>query len=102
MRFPRAEPRSLRDLAPTAFVHLSGEDPSQIVAQYDGWDAALTGLEPGDVIIQHVTLSVPPEVPAGRYFLRAGLYSPQTGQRLPVRGDATDFVTLGEVEIVAP
>ena len=82
-----------------AFVHLSAEDPGQILAQYDGWETALRGLERGDVIVQRVTLTVPQDAAAGAYYLRAGLYSPQSGQRLPISGAAQDFVTLGGVEV---
>lgn len=81
-----------------AFVHLSGADPSQIVAQVDGWDTAVTTLEPGDIIIQRLTLTLPPDVPPGDYFLRVGLYSPQTGQRFSLAGKIDDFVTLGPVD----
>lgn len=83
-----------------AFVHLSGADPGQIIAQYDGWEAALSGLEAGDRITQRITLSVPAEAPPGTFYLRAGLYSPQSGRRLPVTGVDEDFSTLATVEIV--
>lgn len=77
-----------------AFVHLSGQEPGQIVSQYDGWGTALTGLEAGDLIVQHVVLPVPVSTPSGNYALRLGLYSPQTGQRLAIVGETADFVTL--------
>lgn len=83
-----------------SFVHLSGEDPGEIVAQYDGWETALSGLERGDVISQRVTLAVPAETATGRYYVRAGLYSPQTGHRLPASSGG-DMVTLGAVDVVA-
>jgi hypothetical protein len=85
-----------------AFVHLSGADPAQIVAQYDGCGAALTGLERGDIIIQQITLSLPSDLPAERTYLRTGLYSPQSGRRLPIEGEEADYVTLGELEVNAP
>ena len=82
-----------------AFVHLSGADPAQIVTQYDGWDTAVTGLEAGDLITQRITLWLPPGVEPGEWFLRAGLYSPQTGQRFPLAGGPADFVTLGSLVV---
>ncbi len=84
-----------------AFVHLTGEDAGQIVAQYDGWGAAITGLEDGDVVVQHVALPVPENAPAGIYYLRTGLYSPQTSDRLKVRieGRETDFVILSPISL---
>lgn len=99
---PMPAPATASPLA--AFVHLSGEDPADIVAQYDGWDVALAGLEPGDLISQRVTIPIPAGTLPGVYYLRAGLYSPQSGQRLPLRfstpGEATaDMVTLTAVTI---
>ncbi len=82
-----------------AFVHLSGIDPAQIAAQYDGWDTAVTTLELGDIIIQKITLRPSPDMEAGEWFLRAGLYSPQTGQRFPLANGSGDFVTLGSLVV---
>ncbi len=82
-----------------AFVHLSGADPAQIAAQYDGWDTAVTPLEPGDVVTQRITLRPPSGMAAGEWFLRAGLYSPQTGRRFPPAGASADFVTLGSLMV---
>ncbi|MBE2225285.1 MAG: hypothetical protein IAF02_27355, partial [Anaerolineae bacterium] len=81
-----------------AFVHLSGADPSQIIAQYDGWPTALSGLESGDIIAQPVTLFVSSEAPSADYFVRVGLYSPQSGQRLVV-SDGSDVVVVGQVAV---
>src|SRR5690606_25395903 len=83
-----------------AFVHLSAEDPALIVAQYDGWEAALAGLEPGDLIAQEITLPIAGDVAPGRYFLRAGLYSPQTGQRL-LLNEGEDMITLQPLDVKA-
>ncbi len=83
--------------APLAsFIHLSGADPAHIIAQADGWPTALSGLEPGDVIAQPVTLFIPPDALPGDYFLRVGLYSPQSGRRLllPDGGDAVMVNTV--------
>ncbi len=66
----------------SAFVHISGEAPSQIIAQYDGWPTALAGLEADDIIAQPVSLFLPPETAPGAYVVRVGLYSPPSGQRL--------------------
>ena len=88
-----------------AFVHLSATaDPTQIVAQFDGWPAALTGLEPGDVVIQPVVLQVSPAAPEGDYVVRVGLYSPQSGLRLPlVSPDGVgDSLNLAPLVVAAP
>ncbi len=86
-----------------AFIHVSSaSDQSDIVAQYDGWETALTGLETGDIITQSVQVQVPEDTPPAVYQLRVGLYSPQSWQRLPVvwSGEATDSVTLGPITVV--
>jgi hypothetical protein len=86
-----------------AFIHLSSaEDPSDIVAQYDGWETAVTGLETGDMINQSVQLQVPDDTPPGSYRIRVGLYSPQSWQRLPVTwaGEMADFITLTPIRVV--
>jgi hypothetical protein len=76
-------PRPSQAAPLAAFVHLSAAtDPAQIVAQFDGWPTAVTGLETGDVIAQPVTLTIRPDTPPGDYVVRVGLYSPQTGERL--------------------
>jgi len=87
-----------------AFVHLSGADPAQIVAQFDGWPAALTGLEPGDIIVQPVTLTVQETAVPVDYTMRVGLYSPQSGQRLPLISPvgAGDAFQLASVQIAPP
>ena len=87
-----------------AFIHLSSpDDPGNIVAQYDGWETALTGLETGDVISQSVQLQVSGATPPDTYQLVVGLYSPQTWQRLPVTSTAetVDSVTLSSIEVLS-
>ncbi len=95
-------PRPSQAAPLAAFVHLSAaNDPSQIVAQFDGWPTALSGLEPGDVIAQPVTLTVSPTAPFGDYVIRLGLYSPQSGQRLPlVTHPPADALELLRLELL--
>lgn len=81
-----------------AFVHLSGDDPADILAQHDGWGAALTGLERGDLIRQRVTLQVPQESERDSYYIQVGLYSPQSGRRLAVSDRNESYVRLGPFE----
>jgi hypothetical protein len=80
------------------FVHVSGEDPSQIIAQYDGWPTALSGLETGDIIVQPVTLFLSPDAPRGDYFARVGLYSSQSGQRLSLITGG-DSIEVGVIRV---
>ena len=63
-------------------MHLTGEQPHQILAQYDGWETAVRSLEPGDVIAHRVSIPIDETVPPGDYNLLLGLYSPQNARRL--------------------
>ncbi|HZD10193.1 MAG TPA: hypothetical protein VE553_02545, partial [Candidatus Binatia bacterium] len=89
---PQPAPATAPPLA--AFVHLTGEDPADILSQYDGWGAALTGLEAGDIVRQRVTLQLPDSPLLDAYYVQVGLYSPQSGERLSLQ-DNTTFVRLG-------
>lgn len=90
------------------FLHVTGADAADIVAQYDGWPVALRGLESGDIIRQPVTVTLGDDLEPGVYPLLAGLYLPQDGTRLAVvipesAPDAPqDHLRLGEVEVVDP
>lgn len=84
-----------------AFVHLTDDDSGQIVAQYDGWGAAHSGLESGDIVIHRIEIPVPAGTPPGGYSLQTGLYSPQTSGRLSalIDGEPVDFVRLAAVVV---
>jgi len=85
----------------SVFVHLVDGDPTKMVAQYDGWETALRGLEPGDVIAQHANLDIGAPVKPGKYDLLVGLYSPQDGARLTVNGPQgqIDHVVVGQIDV---
>ena len=99
---PMPQPAPTRGEPISAFVHVVDGDPAKQVAQADGWDVALAGLEPGDVIVQQFTLNFSGDVAPKEYQLLAGLYSPQDGSRLPVTqpGSApTDHVNMGTITL---
>ncbi len=73
------------------FTHLLNEQ-GQIVAQYDGLDAASATLQPGDVFIQLHPLTVPDA--GGPFALQIGLYTLPGGQRLTHTGQPADVLTL--------
>jgi hypothetical protein len=67
----------------TVFVHLL-DQKGQIVAQHDRQSVLADTLQPGDVFMQLHSIDLPAELPPGSYRLSIGLYSSETGQRLPL------------------
>jgi 4-amino-4-deoxy-L-arabinose transferase-like glycosyltransferase len=102
---PMPMPSPIRGEAISAFVQLATRTSGTVMAGYDGWDVALRGLLPGDVLVQHVEIDLPENLPVGMYSLFAGLYSPQDGQRLQFSLDAeiplgpTDMIPLGDLDV---
>ena len=99
---PMPQPAPTRGEPISAFVHVVDGDPAKQVAQADGWDAALTGLEPGDIMAQQFTLNFGGDVAPKEYQLLTGLYSPQDGSRLPVTepgAEPSDHVDLGKITV---
>ncbi|MFN8534688.1 MAG: glycosyltransferase family 39 protein [Dehalococcoidia bacterium] len=84
------------DLA--VFVHLVGPD-GRPVAQHDSRPASglspTRGWRPGEVVLDHHRLSVPPGVPAGDYRIIVGLYQPPAGPRLLTAGGDSVTVLAG-------
>ena len=71
----------------TAFTHIVGPDGRL----YGGWDRPLgEGFYPssqwpaGEVFRGEYMLPISREAPPGLYFIEVGLYSPETGDRLPI------------------
>jgi hypothetical protein len=88
----------------TGFVHLRDETGAT-VAQRDGQplDGAYptSHWQPGEIVIDPITLTLPEELPSGQYSLFTGLYQLDTLARLPVIDDTTgeNAIFLGEVTI---
>ena len=95
------QPAPTRGAPISAFVHLVDGDPAAKVAEFDGWQTALRGLEPGDIIAQHVTLNVAEDAAPKHYDLLVGLYSPQNWQRLTTvqEGEERDYAVAGTIEV---
>jgi hypothetical protein len=95
-------PAPTRGEAISAFLHVvDAADAERRVAQFDGWEVALRGLEEGDRIVQRVELTIGEDAAPGRYTLLAGLYSPQDGQRLPLLGDTPgDVAEVGALTVL--
>jgi 4-amino-4-deoxy-L-arabinose transferase-like glycosyltransferase len=93
----------------SVFVHLLDSEGG-IVAQHDGQPVG--GMRPttswtvGKNVGDKHGLLIPDDVLPGEYRLEAGMYVPDTGQRLTVAGSAAgstgDAVSLGTVRIIAP
>jgi hypothetical protein len=86
------------------FLHLV-DGQGQPLAQQDkgpgirGKEPTTTWL-PGEVVTDPVDLSLPLDLPPGRYTLRIGMYLPPLGPRLPVvDGGGQDFVDIGVIEV---
>ena len=85
----------------SAFIHVVDGDPTKQVAQYDGWETALRGLEPGDVIVQQADIEIGDQVQPNKYAVLIGLYSPQNGARLMVNTaqGPVDAVNVGQLRV---
>ncbi|MBE2199815.1 MAG: hypothetical protein IAE79_14465 [Anaerolinea sp.] len=79
------------DLA--AFVHLL-VDGTTTVTQHDGFDAAPSTLQPGDVVVQYHILPLPETLPDRRMTLQVGLYERDNGRRLRQDGSQADSIIL--------
>lgn len=86
------------------FVHLIGPDGALLTQDdqipLDGF-LPTTLWQPGQVIVDTYTLTVPATAPAGTYTLLAGMYDEATLQRLPVQQNGTpvgDAIQLGTIE----
>jgi hypothetical protein len=92
------------DVSYRVFLHLLQPDGSLLV-QSDGepvnWTRPTTGWAPGEVILDQRTLEIPADAPPGQYKLVAGLYDPDTKQRLSL-SDGTDVVPITPITLEAP
>jgi hypothetical protein len=75
------------------FVHIddaSGQTVKVADGPATGGRYPMYFWEPGELVIDRRAVIVPLDTPPGRYRLTLGLYQPQTGERLPVRGGDPD------------
>jgi hypothetical protein len=99
--------QELMDVSYTVFVHLLDES-GQIRGQVDrppvGGARPTTSWLAGEVVVDAYEVTVPPDVPPGRYTFAVGMYELATLQRLPAFDAAgqhlpDDRVLLGQVEV---
>lgn len=85
----------------TVFVHLVDGD-GEIARQADhmplGRVMPAGTWRPGEVVREASHIVLPPDIAPGAYELRAGMYSPKTGERLRLDSGG-DFVTLGKLTV---
>jgi hypothetical protein len=79
------------------FIHLTNEE-GEIVAQYDGLDAAAATLRRDDRFLQRHVIDFPGNLEPGSYFLTLGLYRRGDGRRLPINTGG-DVVRLGRCDL---
>jgi len=75
------------------------------VAVGDGLGVPLDQWRAGQIIIQRHTLALPPETPAGTYWIQTGAYTFPDLQRLPILQNGAsvgDRILAGSVEVSAP
>lgn len=75
------------------FVHLL-DGAGNVVAQHDGLDVRLNGLQPGDEWAQLHAIPLPKALPPGNYALQLGVYDAHTLIRLPLANLPTDRILL--------
>lgn len=92
----------------SVFIHVVDE-AGDIIAQSDHWPGGLPTniLDVGQVVIDRAVIEIPMAVAPGSYQMRVGLYSAESGLRLPVissaTGHSTDYVTLPvALDVVSP
>lgn len=85
-----------------AFTHLY-RTPTEVLAQQDQLDVYGPSLKPGDVFVQsHEFVTVPPDTPAGSYWIAEGLYHKDGGKRWPIYAggqQVADRIFLTQVQV---
>jgi hypothetical protein len=83
------------------FLHLKGPD-GQIHAQADFFpQLPTTAWIKGDRLLDQADLAIPPGLLPGPYTLIAGMYEPDSGERVPVQTESSlsDHVILEVIEL---
>ncbi len=84
------------------FVHLQAADGT-LAAQSDGvpadWTRPTTGWLPGEYVADSRSLRLPADLASGEYTLWAGLYRPDTGERLTTAEFPDGQVAVGRLRV---
>jgi hypothetical protein len=88
----------------TVFVHVLGAD-GQLVAQADSQPQSgsypTSFWDEGEVVEDSHPIMIPAEIPPGQYAIEIGLYRLDTGERLPVNGDARGVIDVAQLPVGA-
>jgi len=82
------------------FLHVLN-DRGEVVAGDDREDFNFSTLGQDERLIQVSQVTLPPDLPPGRYAVEIGWYNPITGERLK-RDDGSDLYLLPALEVIAP
>lgn len=86
----------------SAFVHLA-TPTGELIGQADyllgGWLYPTSTWPKGYLFSMPSLMFIPPDAPPGAYQLRVGIYRADTGERLPLTGEQTDFAVLSTLTV---
>ena len=83
-----------------AFLHLM-DAAETLRAQHDGLDSVAQYWQPGDYVVQSHWISLPPDLPAGAYTLRLGMYDRETLAPYPPL-DGRAYIEVGTIYVQQP
>jgi hypothetical protein len=82
------------------FLHVL-DDRHKVVTGDDREDLNFATLNAGAAFWQISQLTLPDDLPSGRYAIEIGWYDPETGERL-MCDDGADRFLLDPIEVIAP
>ncbi len=82
------------------FLHILN-DKGEVIIGDDREDLNFATLSGGTSVWQISQLTLPGDLPPGRYQVEVGWYDPETGERLK-RADGSDRYLLSSLEVTAP
>jgi len=80
------------------FVHFEDEN-GKLVFQQNHQLAGYFNLRSNDIVKEEYYVYIPPDIPSNVYKISLGIYNPQTGERLSIKGADTNQLYVGKIEI---
>ena len=81
------------------FLHIL-DAGGEIVAQHDGLDILIQGLQPGDELVQLHTIHLPEDLSPGEYGLQIGAYQTADNTRLQLADGRSDRLLLDKYALI--